>query len=160
MQAAMSQSGRDRWQTGAVSPDAEGFVMQNENILLEVRNLNKYYPVRKTKLFEKQQYLKAVEGLNLQIPRGTTFGLVGESGCGKSTTGQMFANIFPATSGQIFYDGQNIAELKRNQKRSIQKKIQIVLQDPYSSLNPRHTIGWILEEPLKIHTNGKARTLA
>lgn len=126
--------------------------MQSDQILLEVQNLSKYYPVRKKKLFEKQKVLKAVENLNLRIPRGCTFGLVGESGCGKSTTGQMFANIFPATTGKIIYDGQDLAQLSGAQKRSIQKKIQIVLQDPYSSLNPKRTIGWILEEPLKIHT--------
>lgn len=126
--------------------------MQSDRILIEVRNLSKYYPVRKKKLFEKQRVLKAVEDLNLRIPQGCTFGLVGESGCGKSTTGQMFANIFPPTGGQIFYDGQELSCMSRAQKRSIQKKIQIVLQDPYSSLNPKRKIGWTLEEPLKIHT--------
>lgn len=130
---------------------------QKQQILVEAQNLTKYYPVRRRKLFEKQKYLKAVEQLNLQIPKGLTFGLVGESGCGKSTTGQMLADIFPATSGRILYDGEDLSKMTRAQKRSIQKKIQIVLQDPYSSLDPKRTIGWILEEPLKIHTKLKKR---
>lgn len=129
--------------------------IQTQQILVEAQNLTKYYPIRRRRLFEKQKYLKAVEELNFQIPKGSTFGLVGESGCGKSTTGQMLADIFPATSGRIIYDGQDLTKMTRTHKRSIQRKIQIVLQDPYSSLDPKRTIGWILEEPLKIHTKLK-----
>lgn len=137
----------------AVSDSAAG----GSQILIEVQNLRKYYPVRKRKLFEKQKYLKAVESLNLKIPEGITFGLVGESGCGKSTTGQLFANIFPATSGKIIYRGEDMSAMTRAEKRSTQRKIQMVFQDPYSSLNPKRKIGWILEEPLKIHTKLKRK---
>ena len=121
---------------------------ENENLIV-TKNLCKYYPVKKKKLFEKQRQLKAVDNLNLTIPRGVTFGLVGESGCGKSTTGQVIAGILKATSGEIYYDGRRVDQLKGDGLKELRKKIQVVFQDPYASLNPRKKIGWILEEPLK-----------
>ena len=123
------------------------------DILVETRDLSKYYPVPRKKLFEKQKFVKAVEHLNLSIPKGCTYGLVGESGCGKSTTGQMLADIYPATDGSVLYDGKDIAKLEKTEKKQVRQKIQMIFQDPYSSLNPKKKIGWILEEPLKTNTN-------
>ena len=126
--------------------------MLENKILIETKDLSKYYEVPRKKLFEKQRYVKAVEKISLKIPKGCTYGLVGESGCGKSTTGKMLAGIFGQTEGTIIFDGQDIDQLDKASRRRTLKKIQMIFQDPYSSLNPKKKIGWILEEPLKTNT--------
>lgn len=122
--------------------------MENTEILIETRNLSKDYPVRAKGVFDEKQYVHAVEELNLSITKGITFGLVGESGCGKSTIGQMLAQIIPATKGRILYDGTEFSTMKKPDQKNLKRKIQMVFQDPYASLNPRRKIGWTLEEPL------------
>lgn len=127
--------------------------MKEHKILVETKDLKKYYPVPRKKLFEKKSYVKAVDGLNLQIPEGCTYGLVGESGCGKSTVGQVLAGIYPVSAGEVFYKGEALSDLSKEKKKWIRKKIQMIFQDPYSSLNPKKKIGWTLEEPLKTSTH-------
>ncbi|RRJ66817.1 ATP-binding cassette domain-containing protein [Paenibacillus oralis] len=125
--------------------------------LIEVEGLVKNYPVPRQGLWERQQYVKAVDGVSFQIGEGETFGLVGESGCGKSTTGQMLVRLLERTQGSIRYRGSEITGLDRRAMRSLRRELQIVFQDPYASLNPKKPIGWILEEPLIIHRIGDRR---
>lgn len=106
-----------------------------------------------TKIYEgkKRQQVKAVDALSLAIYRKETLGLVGESGCGKSTTGNLLVHFLKADAGKIYFEGKDITELSERQFRPIRKDIQMVFQDPYSSINPKKKIGWLLEEPLRIH---------
>lgn len=120
--------------------------------LLEVKGLCKYYPVKSSKLLTPKKYIKAVEQLEFCIYPGEIFGLVGESGCGKSTTGQLLADVITPTNGDIIYKGKQSASLNHQQKKDYRKQIQIIFQDPYASLNPKKKVGWIMEEPLKLHT--------
>lgn len=115
-----------------------------DNILLQTKNLSKVYSD------SKKSTVKAVNNINLEIYKGETFGLVGESGCGKSTFGQMLVNLLEPTQGQILFEGENIFK-NRSSKKQIPQKIQMIFQDPYSSLNPKKKIGWLLEESLVIH---------
>lgn len=124
--------------------------MENENILVEVTNLKKYFSVSQNKLFKEKEYTKAVDGISFFIKKGEIFGIVGESGSGKSTTGRMLMRLIDVTSGTINFDGKDITTLKGSPLRKLRSEFQIIFQDPYSALNPRKKIGWILEEPLKI----------
>jgi len=126
--------------------------------LIQASSLTKHYPVPRQKLFEKRHMLRAVDGVSFRIAEGEIFGLVGESGCGKSTTGQLLVQLVKQTGGELFYQGRNISELSDGEMKSLRRDIQIVFQDPYSSLNPKKTIGWILEEPLIIHRIGDKRS--
>jgi oligopeptide/dipeptide ABC transporter ATP-binding protein len=125
--------------------------MMENNILVEVKNLKKYFPVKSGVLSRKKNYLKAVDGLDLKIYKGETIGLVGESGCGKSTTGRLILRLLEPTEGKIFFDGEEITDLDRNKLKSMRKDFQMVFQDPYACLNPRLSIKSIIEEPLKTH---------
>lgn len=127
-------------------------------MLVKVDALTKHYSVPKQKLLEDKQVVKAVDGISFDIREGETFGLVGESGCGKSTTGQMMVRLLEASSGSICYQGKNLAGLSKKAMNSLRRELQIVFQDPYSSLNPKKKIGWLLEEPLIIHRMGDKRT--
>ncbi len=120
--------------------------------LIRLENVKKYF-VKKSVLGGKK-VLKAVDGVNLRIERGETLGLVGESGCGKSTLGQVLLNLLPPTDGTIYYEGKDLTKIPKNEEQKLRKKIQIVFQDPYSSLDPRMTVGAILTSPLKIHNIG------
>ncbi len=121
--------------------------------LLEVKNLKKYFPVKKRKLFDEQRHLMAVDDISLEIRAGETLGIVGESGCGKSTLAKTIARLYESTSGQVFFKDKEISLLSQKQLRPLRPKIQYVFQDPYESLNPRHTVASILEEPFIIHTD-------
>lgn len=112
--------------------------------LLEVKHLKKYFQTKKG-------LLHAVDDVSLHIDKSETLGLVGESGCGKSTTGRVILRLLEATEGEIFYEGKDIRKAGTNQMRDYRKKMQIVFQDPYSSLDPRRTIFECIEEPLKLH---------
>lgn len=112
--------------------------------LLEVKHLKTYFKV-------KGQMLHAVDDISLTISRGKTLGVVGESGCGKTTLGRTILGLVPATEGEIVYDGQNISKMDRRQFKDLRKEMQIIFQDPYSTLNPRHNIGRIIEEPLLVN---------
>ena len=119
--------------------------------LLEVRDLTVHYPGRTTWLFRKGPPKKAVDGISFVVPRGKTVGVVGESGSGKSTTGKAIIKLAPLTSGQLVYEGQDIGALSDAAFKPWRKKIQMIFQDPYNSLNPRADILGILSEPLEIH---------
>lgn len=123
----------------------------NEDSLVETRELSKHFPGPRQSLLSPRATLRAVEKVSLKIRRGEVLGLVGESGCGKSTLGQTILNLYTPTSGQIFFEGANIQELKTGELRTLRRKMQIVFQDPYSSLDPRMPIGNAIAEPLIIH---------
>lgn len=120
--------------------------------VLEIKNLTKYFPVKRNGWFKPQSQLHAVDGISLTIQPGETLGVVGESGCGKSTLAKTIARLYESTSGDIYFKGQNITHMSQKSLRSVRPKIQYVFQDPYESLNPRHTVSAILEEPFVIHT--------
>lgn len=126
--------------------------IENVEPLLEVKGLSKYYTAQSNKILNKRKDIKVVEHIDLSIYPGEVFGLVGESGCGKSTFAKMLVDVIQPTMGQISYKGKPYSAMSRQQKKEYHRQIQIIFQDPYSSLNPKKKIGWILEEPLKIHT--------
>ena len=130
--------------------------MENEKkVLLTVRDVKQYFPVKKTKLREKQRYVRANDGISLDIYAGETLGLVGESGCGKSTLGRTLLQLYPQTHGDVIYhkDGKEIdlKKLPKEEMRVLRKDLQLIFQDPYSSLNPRMTVGQIIGEGLVSH---------
>ena len=130
--------------------------MENEKkVLLTVRDVKQYFPVKKTKLREKQRYVRANDGISLDIYAGETLGLVGESGCGKSTLGRTLLQLYPQTHGDVIYhkDGKDIdlKKLSKEEMRVLRKDLQLIFQDPYSSLNPRMTVGQIIGEGLVSH---------
>lgn len=122
--------------------------------LFEVKNLVKHFPVHGGVFLRQTASVQAVSDVSFEINEGETLGLVGESGCGKSTLGRTLLHLHPATSGQFFYKGQDITHLKGKALKNLRKDIQIIFQDPYESLNPRHSVGSILEEPFIIHNMG------
>jgi peptide/nickel transport system ATP-binding protein len=119
--------------------------------LVDVRNLKKYYPIRKGLLSRVVGYVKAVDDITFTIDRGTTMGLVGESGCGKTTVGKTILRLHPKTSGEVCFDGQEIFDLERNELRKLRPRMQIIFQDPYSSLSPRLPVGEIIGEAVREH---------
>jgi len=127
--------------------------MSDQKVLLSVKNLKQYYPVKlNTKsLFPKTGYVKAVDGISFDVYEGETFGIVGESGCGKSTTGKMIVKLLTPTEGTIEYNGQDIFNVDKEQEKELKKNIQIIFQDPYSSLDPKFTVGRIIAEPMLAH---------
>jgi len=125
--------------------------------LIEVRNLKKYFPVGGGVFGVGSEAVKAVDDISFTIRRGETFGLVGESGCGKSTTGRCILRLIEPTSGEVRFDGQDLLGLGSVGLRRTRRDMQIIFQDPYSSLNPRMMVGQIIEEPLIIHGIGNRR---
>ena len=122
------------------------------NNLLEVRSLVKHYPVTSGILFQHVVGLvKAVDNINFFIRRGETLGLVGESGCGKTTTGRCILHLENPTSGEVLFEGKNLSEMTNEELRALRPRLQVIFQDPYSSLNPRMTIGQIIGEPPRVH---------
>ena len=119
--------------------------------LLEVRNLRKAFPIKKSWTGKVQQELIAVDDVSFKLYPGETLGIVGESGCGKTTMGRTILKLHPSSGGQIIYDGKDITDYSKTQMRSLRTEMQIIFQDPYSSLPPRATVGDILSEPVKVH---------
>jgi len=122
-----------------------------EQILLEVKNLKKYFPVKAGVFRKTVAHVKAVDDVSFAIKKGETLGLVGESGCGKSTTGRTILRLLEASAGKIIFDGKDVLSMDKKELRSIRKEMQIIFQDPYASLNPRMTVADIVGEPLDIH---------
>jgi oligopeptide transport system ATP-binding protein len=119
--------------------------------ILRVQDLVKYFPVRRGFIDTKKQYVRAVDGISFAVGARETLGLVGESGCGKSTAGRAILRLIEPTSGEVHFQGQNILSLDEERMRSLRSSMQIVFQDPFSSLNPRLTVERIVEEPLLAH---------
>jgi ABC-type oligopeptide transport system ATPase subunit len=134
-------------------------VSTNGDALLEVTDLEKWFPVRKGILIERTvDYVKAVDGVSLRIAEGETLGLVGESGSGKSTTGYCILQLLKPTKGSVRFMGKELTTMSSGDLREMRREMQIVFQDPYSSLNPRMTVGNIVAEPLKVHGIGTKRS--
>jgi oligopeptide/dipeptide ABC transporter ATP-binding protein len=126
--------------------------------LLQVTDLKVHFPIRDGLIVERQVgAVHAVDGVTFAIKRGETFGLVGESGCGKSTTGRAITRLTPITEGRIDFKGEDITELEGGALRAVRRQMQIIFQDPYSSLNPRMTVGGIIGEPLRVHGIGDGK---
>lgn len=125
--------------------------MADQKYLLDIRGLKKYYPVPHSSPFLPQKYARAVDGVNLRVREGTTLGIVGESGCGKTTVGRMIVGLTEISSGQILYRGDNILSAKGKFRNELHRKVQFVFQDPYASLNPKMRVREILVEPLLLY---------
>ena len=119
--------------------------------LLEVRHLRKCFPIKKSITGKVLQELVAVDDVSFKLKPGETLGIVGESGCGKTTMGRTLLKLHPSSGGQVFFNGRDITNLKSSEMREIRKQMQIIFQDPYSSLPPRSTVGGILSEPVNVH---------
>jgi oligopeptide/dipeptide ABC transporter ATP-binding protein len=119
--------------------------------LLEVKGLTKHFPVEQGFFSGGNKVVRAVDDLNFSIAAGETLGLVGESGCGKSTTGKLIVQLLKPTAGELFFEGKEITGLTNREKRALARDIQIIFQDPYASLNPRMTVEQIVAEPMKLH---------
>ena len=134
-------------------------MIQSSTSLLQVTGLKKYFPVRSGIFSRVSAWVKAVDDITLHIKHGETLGLVGESGCGKTTVGRSILRLMEPTAGDITFEGEDLLALKSRELRQARRRMQIIFQDPYSSLNPRMTIGSIVSEPLKIHKIAKGQEL-
>jgi peptide/nickel transport system ATP-binding protein len=144
------------WDEGRHGPDTRA-VDEGTEPLLSVENMQVYFPVRRGILARVVDHVKAVDGISFDVYRGQTLGLVGESGCGKTTAGRAILRLIEPTAGRVIYNGTDIASIGTRDLRNLRKNIQIVFQDPYGSLNPRMTIETALTEPMQIHGIGKNR---
>lgn len=127
------------------------------DVLLEVKNLKKYFPVRKGFFGGEKLNVQAVDDITFNIKKGETFGLVGESGCGKSTTGRTIIRLYDVTDGEVIFEGAEIGKMSEKEIKPFRKKMQMIFQDPYASLNSRMTVGDIVGEPLDIHGLAKGK---
>jgi oligopeptide/dipeptide ABC transporter ATP-binding protein len=123
----------------------------DDDVLLRVENLVKYFPVRSGGGFRPREYVHAVDDVSFTVRRGQTFGIVGETGCGKSTLGRSIARLYDVTSGRIVFDGKDISKISQRRMRPLRREIQLIFQDPMGSLNPRRRVGSIIGDPFAIH---------
>ena len=140
--------------TGAMSdkdPVPDAALASGGDVLLRVENLVKYFPTRSAGLFAKREHVHAVDGVSMTVRRGQTFGVVGETGCGKSTLGRCIARLHDVTSGRIVFDSQDITRISERRMRPLRREIQMIFQDPIGSLNPRRRVGSIIGDPFAIH---------
>jgi len=121
------------------------------NYLLEVNGLKSWYPIRKGLLRKTVGHVRAVDDVSFAIPRGKTLGLVGESGCGKTTTARTIARLLPASGGKVIFDGMDVLTARDEDLKRLRRQISIIFQDPYGSLNPRMTVGSIVGEPMLVN---------
>jgi len=132
--------------------------MTTENdILVRVENLKKYFPITRGVFQKHVGDIKAVDGVSFFVRRGETLGLVGESGCGKTTTGRTILQLYRPTEGRVYFEGQELTAMKGEPLRRMRRNMQMIFQDPYASLNPRMTIGTIIGEPLEVHKIAKGK---
>jgi len=120
-------------------------------VLLKVENLKMYFPIKRGVIQRTVGHVHAVDDVSFEVRRGETLGLVGESGCGKTTTGRTILQLYPATSGKVIFEGKDLVQLRGEEMRLMRRKIQMIFQDPYASLNPRMTVEQIIGEPLIVH---------
>jgi peptide/nickel transport system ATP-binding protein len=132
-------------------------VPDDQQPVLEVKGLKVHFPIRKGLFSKVQDYVRAVDGIDFNIYRGQTLGLVGESGCGKTTTGRAILRLVHTTEGEVFYQGQSMFELRGKELRNVRRQVQIIFQDPYASLNPRMTVESMLTEAMKVHHLGNSQ---
>lgn len=130
--------------------------MEERDAILEVKDISKIFNVKSKKFFEPAKSLKAVNSVSFDVMRGETVGVIGESGCGKSTLGKTILKLINPTSGDVLYNGKSIMNLSTKQMNDLRREINIIFQDPYSSLDPRKTAGYLIEEPMIIHGIGTA----
>jgi peptide/nickel transport system ATP-binding protein/oligopeptide transport system ATP-binding protein len=148
----MTETISDRPGADAGTAGGSGRTPGGSEHILEVTNLRKYFPVKSAGLIRRTVgHVQAVDGISFAVPRGQTLGLVGESGCGKSTTGRLVTRLYDPTSGSMKFEGREISSLSRHQMMPFRREIQMIFQDPYSSLNPRHTVGTIIGTPMHVH---------
>ncbi len=131
--------------------------MARDDHLIDVENLVMYFPVTAGVLSKRVADVKAVDGVSFYIKRGETLGLVGESGCGKTTTGRCILRLYEITGGKVFFEGKDLAKISRREMRSMRRNMQLIFQDPYASLDPRMTAGDIIGEPLLVHNLVKGK---
>jgi peptide/nickel transport system ATP-binding protein len=133
--------------------------MSSNGTLVELDDLKVYFPIKSGLVLDRHVGdIKAVDGVSLSIERGETVGLVGESGCGKSTVGRAILRLYEPSDGRIIFDGQDITKLSESELRPLRRRMQMVFQDPYSSLNPRHSVGRMVSEPMRVHGLGGRRS--
>ena len=135
--------------------------MSTDNVLLRVQGLKMHFPLTRGIIFARQYgAVKAVDGLDFYVKKGETLGLVGESGCGKSTCGRAILQLYRPTAGSVIFEGRDLTKVGGEELRKVRRRMQMIFQDPYASLNPRMTVGDIIAEPLDIHklASGKARS--
>ena len=134
--------------------------MAEKEALVNIEHLKMYFPITQGVIFQRHVGdIKAVDGVTFKIYQGETLGLVGESGCGKSTTGRCILQLYRPTSGEVYFESQNLCKLKGEALRRMRRRMQMIFQDPYASLNPRMTVGQIIGEPLEVHNILKGKAL-